>query len=812
MSSGSPRGRIAALLDRWNDEPRARSRLVALAAVISALAYVVWLGQTYPLREWLLWQVAVLWAWSAYLSLACVSAGYLVLTRAARIGRLPTLETLVLSAAAGLVVFVMGMYAGGFLRLYHPIFAVLLPAVMITSGARPLLAFARERRAQARADADPPDRRARVVHIVSWVFGVVCVALVYLGAFTPAAINFDAAWSHVPIAVDYARAGRIIRFDGDYTRNFPHLASLVHTWAMIVPAFRVLTEPPLRWMLVLHLEFVFFLWTLAGVGAMAAWLRDRERLRGAWAGFFLFPAIFVYDMNLGGASDHYLAFFAVPFFLAAMRAAPRFDARTSGLAGAFAAAALLTKYQAIYLLFGVGSVYAASWIRAAYPRIRGRAADTAPPWAELVRGPLALALVFVLVTSPHFLKNWVFYGNPLYPFAQDIFRSHPTTPNAAYLFEWLFKDYEHRPHGGLFYTIAEALGLLWSHSFAPHYSFSRGIPNGGSLFTFGLILAVLGKAPKRIWIGFAAGLAALFAWGMIFRVDRHLQTFMPLLAATTAAVLSHLWEVGAAARAGISALVAAQVITTADAPFSAGADRLGSALGLIRSGYEKKAKTRFDGFRADDRAVGATLPESARVLLHMHRTNLGLDRDTVLDWAGQQALIFVEGARGPRALYDIYRAAGVTHLLWIPGDRPAMTKHEEVLFAELTHRHVIGRRRFGIYETSALPASPPPPDRPYRVLALGLTGYEDGLYPVEAMKTYELVPEHREVYPKPHQPLPRSPAAIGSFVGSADAVCLADGWKGAPAVKDKVQSSFDPVVTYPGRFSVHLRKVKPLSG
>ena len=64
-------------------------------------------------------------------------------------------------------------------------------------------------------------------------------------------------------------------------------------------------------MMALHLEFTIFLWTLVGVAAAVNWMA-REGVRGAWAVYFLFPGIFVYDGSLGGASDHYLALFVVP--------------------------------------------------------------------------------------------------------------------------------------------------------------------------------------------------------------------------------------------------------------------------------------------------------------------------------------------------------------------------------------------------------------------------------------------------------------------------------------------------------------------
>jgi hypothetical protein len=801
----------APLRDRWNESSRLRSALVLVVGLAGAVGYAAFLHRAYPIGDWLFWRVGAMWAWGLFLSLACVSAGHLALTRLFRVTGLPTLETVVTSAALGLLVFVLGMFAGGAARQYNAAFAVLLPAVMLGAGARPLLAFARERLAAWKAAPRPPSPGRDALAVLAGAYGFFALVFVYLGVMTPEAINFDASWSHLTIAADYARAGRIIPFDGDYTRAFPHLASIVHTWPMIVPSLGVLAQPPLRWMLALHLEFFFFVWTLAGVTAMASWLVESDRVRAAWAAFALFPAIFVYDKNLGGAADHYLAFFAAPFFLAAVRAAPRFPARASALAGVLAAGALLAKYQALYLVVGVGLVYGGLWLATARRKLRAKD-DDLPAWPALVRSPLWLGAGLAIVFSPQLLKNAIFYQNPVYPFAQDFFPSRPTTPGAAYLYEWLFKDWTWRPHGGLLQTVGEAAGLSFSWSFVPHYSFfTHNAPDGGSLFTLCLPMVLALRSPRRIWLGYAASMGALFAWGMIFRVDRHLQTFMPLLWATTAAVLVRAWELGALARAGIAILVGLQVVWGGDAIFYSGHDRIQSAMDLIRSGYEGKAASRFDGFRANERAIGASLPRDAKVVLHMYRPNLGIDRDLVLDWAGQQALIFYEGVHGPQSLYDYYRARGVTHLLWIPGRRPAVTKQEDVLFSDFVHRFGKDRRRFGNEELVALPADPPPPDAPYRVLALGLSGYADGLYPVEAMKTYEDIPstpKTHETFPPPETPLPLDGAARAALAEGASAVCLGERFHPDPALKSRLDTLFEPAASYPKSFAILVRRTR----
>ena len=155
--------------------------------------------------------------------------------------------------------------------------------------------------------------------------GGAAIVFLYLEALDVSAINFDATWYHFPIAQDYARAGRIVAFPGENHRAFPHLTSMLHTWALLVPGLPELTQ---HWML-----------------SLASRVRDRalaHRRRGTlwragcWAGATCagcgppsscFPSLFVYDQSIGGSADHFLGFFAVPVVLAAARALERFDVR-----------------------------------------------------------------------------------------------------------------------------------------------------------------------------------------------------------------------------------------------------------------------------------------------------------------------------------------------------------------------------------------------------------------------------------------------------------------------------------------------------
>ncbi len=179
-------------------------------------------------------------------------------------------------------------------------------------------------------------------------FGAVCLALIYLALLSPDSLNYDSTWTHVVIAQDYAREGRIVPFIGNWPMNVPNLASIVDTWCFLVPGLG--PHDAVRWMLVLHTELTIFLWTLVVAVAGVEWLVG-ERVRGAWASYFLLPSIFIYDGSTSaGRRTTILGLFVIGFCLAATIAARRFDPLACALAGALGAGGFMTKLQAIYVL------------------------------------------------------------------------------------------------------------------------------------------------------------------------------------------------------------------------------------------------------------------------------------------------------------------------------------------------------------------------------------------------------------------------------------------------------------------------------
>lgn len=777
---------------------RRAAGFAVLALCLSATAiYAARLDRSYAIEDWLFWKVAALWLYAALLAGACASSGFAILSRLRAPGSLPFVETLTTSVGIGLVVFTLGMYLGGALGLYGAWFALLLPGLLCIAGTNRLVPYLRNSYLQLQRQ---PRRRTNPLLIAASAWGGLCVAIVYFGVLTPDAIGFDAAWYHLPIAQDYARHGEIIPF-ADYNRAFPHLASLVHTWAYTVPGL----STPMRWMLALHNEFFFFVWTLAGVGAVTRWILDEGSVPGAWAAYFLFPAVFVRDVHLAGGADHFLAFFAPIAFLATVRALEDFSKAGCALVGITAGGAALTKYQAIYIIAASGALILVSWLRQIGAELSNGSRPRQLLRGRLATGPATLIAVGMLVVAPHFVKNSVFYNNPVYPFAQDVFTaSTPAVPDAAELVRTVYQEKRWLPKEDVGERLRDAVKLFFTFSFEPHYSRTKNFPIIGSLLTLLLpALFLLGKT-RRLWLGVAWCSVGIFVWASTYLVDRYLITLVPVMAATTAVILIRLWRFGWVARAGVATLVALQVIWAGDATVYSNMGRWKSSLSLVKSGYAGNTDALFEGYRSSYRAMSDALPHDAHVLLHSARMCLGIDRDLTYDIVGSQGLISLEGIAGPRELYDYYRSLGFTHVVYTPNNRPPMVRQADVLFVELVHHYGVAPKNFGGYRLVALPDTPPPADSGYDVLMLGMKGYRDGIYPVESLSTPEKASSAAKTFAAPRIEITADDPKLGELLEDVRAVVL----RGTvpPAIKDMLRRRFTVAAHYSRKHTVYLLK------
>lgn len=701
----------------------------------------------YAIDTWLVWRVAPLWGYALLWNASLASFGAFLLRRLLGERELPALERLLQSMMLGLVAFVLGLYAAGFVGLLKPWLAIGLPLAMLVAGERDGRALLAELFAWRRAVPQPGGLQ-RVLGSLAIVFGAACVVFLYLEALNVSAVNFDAAWYHFPIAQDYARLGRIVAFPGENHRAFPHLTSMVHTWALLVPGLRLL---PQHWMMALHLEFCIVLWRVIGAAALARWMLGGRDVRGLWAAFFLFPSIFVYDQAIGGSADHFLGFFAAPALLAAARAFPRFDLRFCLLLGAALGGHMLVKYQAMYLILALGLVGTLAAFRLWGKRFlegRGVLLDSDTPAPRLVlRGLAAVALAAALVSAPHFAKNAAFYHNPFYPFAQRIFKS--TTPKRQpgyYTLSNIEGAFEPK-HSGL-KRQAWALGRVMSYSFeTANRNLTKHRPYMGSLFSLLLPCVLVVRGRRRVL--FTAGVAtlAIIVWANTAANDRYMLAFYDLCIGSALALMVQVWDLGWLARVGLSCLVGLQLIWGGDAMLFYGKKQLDAGLALIVDGYSEQSDDRLNAKVTQQQITKAT-PKNAVILSRNYKGLLGLDRLVLSDIPSMQDYISYSHIADPRAFYELLRSRGVTHLMYPRNDRRPGRWNNILLFAEV-FRLGQDTRRFSKLMLTELPAQAPPPSAPYLVLASAQREYPDGVYRIEQLDVDYREPNLFSPRPKP---------------------------------------------------------------
>jgi hypothetical protein len=776
--------------------PRA-ARWVAALGLCLGLAGAAFLAhalnQVYPIGQWLLWRYLVLWIWVSLFSVGCTAFGQLVLVRVLRLVSLPALESAVLSMIIGTVAFVMLMYAGGTVGLYRAGFAVALPLALLAVGLGSGARLAR------RLWHDLTTARFGALSAVAAIFGLFCVGLTYLRIVTPDALGYDAVWFHLKIAQDYARWGRIRAFPGDYSHALPHLASLLYTWGFLVPGLHVAQ----RWVLALHLEMCLLLWTLAGLTALVARQLQPPAPRSAWVALFLFPGLFVF--GLWGTAEHVAAFFSIGIALAVLRACARPSRATFTLLAIPVAGDVLTKYQAVYVVLPALVLAGGGWVAAWIRWRRERPSDLAAR-RELCAAPAALLIVGVVLVAPHFLQNLIFHHNPVYPFLQRWFgHSTPSVPDGWRYFEHGMKPSAYVVKGTLFDKLSSSLRVIATPSIMPRPRATAA----GSLFVLLLPALLFLRRHGALAMTSGLGIGALLLWATILPDARHLETFTPILAAATAALLIRLWRLGVLARLGIVPLVLLQIAWGADAVFcDSSRPALEASLRLAQAGLAGRGPAVFDDYRSEFVALGRAVPRDAQLVIHTFGPSLGIDRDLVMDSMGFQGLISYRSLHTPRELFDRFRSLGVTHLVHEPdGLYGSPTRQEDIVFHALVAQYGVSVGRFGGMLLTALPQTPPPPEEPYRVLCLGLGDLVDGLYPIEELRNWPRLPPQRQIIAQPERLATADNRS--ELLAEADAVLCPAACALSGPVADLLGSRFEVIGNRIGPSFLYLKRRRP---
>lgn len=690
--------------------------MIALAGVA---VFLFQMDRHYAIERWLFWLYAKAWACALFFAAACLCAGDLVVGRVLR-PHPPLRERLLLSLSVGVLVFSLGVFVVGLFHGLGAVFFYAWPLGLIAAGGAPLVRLLRRPLGLL--------RHARVAAMrpswwggVALVFGLAGVALLYINIMTPANVAYDARWYHLALAEHYAAAGAVTRFpEGWFCSTYPHLASFLYTWAFLIPGGDLVSKIEIA----AHIEFVLFLATLAGVGLLVRWCTAcaNVRVRNAWAAMFLFPGILLYDSTLSVAADHVLAFFAPPLFLLLRRLWRDWQVIPAALLGALMAAAIMTKYQAVSLILVPAAVIIIGAVRRS---LSGRR-DAGGLWAAW-RVPLAVGLSALVLTTPLWLKNWVWYGDPLYPMLSTIFPAHPWVPGTDP--GKLLQIENWTPQGTLPHRLRETLLATVTFSFVAHdwWNHHGTLPIFGSLFTLSLPLLLFVKPRRRVLGLAAATMIGVAIWYWTYHQDRYLQALLPWMAAVVAAVFAVVWHTGWAGRVAVAVLVLAQVVWGGDVYTIPTHSMIQTqparmTLDLLSSGYRKDWNSRKES-HMEYAAVAPLLPKGSSLLIHERMTHFGHGARSVIDMPGTQAGISYFTLATPRRVYELLRQFGVTHILWSRGvTQSFQTSVDDLVFFDFVEKYTIHQVDVAGFVLGEMPPRPPPVVTEPRLVRVQLCG------------------------------------------------------------------------------------------
>ena len=694
---------------------RAWVRPALLTAWLLAAAAVALheLDPYYPVRHWLIFIYLGVWAGALLWLLGCAGAG-LRLVRLLGVPA-PFRERLLLGGAVGVFAYALAMFVLGISHAYFAATFFVLPLAGVAVGWRDLRrAWRGLRRLGPVALRGPPSPAA----MGGILLGVLGLTILYLDILTPGNLSYDTRWYHLGLAEDYAASGAVRRFgEGSFLGAVPQVTTYLYTWAFLAPGAELFEHVELA----AHMEFLLFLGTVAALPLLVSWVTGGRRIAASWAALFLFPGIFVYDANLNGGADHVLAFWTVPIALALRRFWRRPDRRWGGLVGALASAAMMTKYQAMYVvLLAIGLFLGrAAWVAA------GRARGLAPgARREAALAVAAAAAVGLITTAPLWLKNWIWYGNPVFPFLHDFFPTRPWSADAR-----ISRDYQ----DGRWVTQATGLARLGEtvleslrFGFRAHdWAEFHGVwPVTGFLFNLlwpiPLFLPKVPGSPEtsRLRLISLLALGGVLIWYFTFHQDRYLQVLMPLMATSVLVTINRLWKMKLPVRIALGLVLFVQFAWGSNHPFIPSHAMVGQAvlkhtIDFLGSGFSAQGRwqTRFT-VDAGLEAVGALTPKGARVLIHGQHERLGIGRAAVTDVIEQQSAFAYRTWPSPAEVLRHLKQIGVTDIVWTPTPGLWIDWGDELAFYDFVTHYAVDRRAAGGYFVAHVPDQLPdwPPD------------------------------------------------------------------------------------------------------
>lgn len=635
---------------RQTTRTQPRNILLGIALVGAIVALLAVVEPHYSAMRWLCWRYLGYWGMTLTWAASCAAFGMRLLRRMAIHERAAS-DGIALGFPLGVFCFAMAVFVLGLVHLLNVFVFVALPALFLFLGADDLYK-ACQSRFRAAKDISHVD-------LLVVLFGVAGIGLLYFQILTPETLGHDARWYHLPLGQRYAYTGAIGPApEGWWLAAYPHLASFLYAWAFLLPGVTLFDH----YALCSHVEFAIFLATLGAVPSLVRALVPGIRATHSWVVFFLFPGIFLYDANLNGAADHIAALWAVPIAITTIRLWTALDLKICMLWAVFVSAAALTKYMAFSLIAFPALLLVVRTVWLTVRRIVAKATGRSQPVAAL---GLTVSLGLVL-TSAHWLKNWLWYGDPLYPTFHEWLKVHPWNSDSVAMFDLFVSFLTRTPMN--WQGVSQGLEAVATFSYRAidWYAFHHHVPVFGFLFASTALCLPFVKSPLRLWLAYLAACVGVFTWYMVCHQERYLQIILPWMVGCVAATLSLIWQTRLYVIRGLATvLVGLQILWGSDIPFLPTNNLLGDTsfrvvTRFLASGFMKTPR-RLRPF-GDTGAGGARVPRDATVLLH-NVYPYGYDANFIQDlWQGR--LNYGELA-SPRAIYKELRTLGVTHVVWI---------------------------------------------------------------------------------------------------------------------------------------------------
>lgn len=684
--------------------PWLRPAVLSTWLLLAAAVALYGLDPYYPVRHWMIFAYVGYWVAALAWATACTGLG-LRLIRLLGI-EAPLRERLLYGAGAGIFAYAVAMFLVGLAHGLGPVTFFALPILGVALGLRDLSRMfkgVRRLLRVARQRARPPG----AIATGALVLGILGVAVLYLDILTPGNLSYDARWYHLGLAEDYAASGMVRRLtEGSFLGAVPQVATYLYTWAFLLPGAGLFGHIEVA----AHMELVIFLATLASLPLLVRWVAGGRRIAASWTALFLFPGIFVYDANLNGGADHILAFWTIPFVLALRRYWRLPDRRWAILVSGLASAAMMTKYQAMYVVIPGAALFIGRslWFALGPPS----AGEGTTPVASRREAWLALgcaAAVAVVATAQLWLKNWIWYGNPVFPFLHERFATHPWSADARTSHDYLDPRWVSTATGltRLGETAVESMRFGFrAHDWAEFH----GIwPVTGFLFNLLWPIPLLLPKASRLRLVSLLTLLGVFIWYFTFHQDRYLQVLTPLMAACVLVTINRLWQLALPVRLGTALVLAVQFAWGGNHPFLPSHAMLGQAalkhtIDFLGSGFS--AQGQWDARFAVEpglEAAGAPLPPAARVLIHGQHLRLGIGRAAATDVIEQQSGIAYRMWSSPSEIQRQLSAMGITDLVWAAAPSIWIDWGSELAFYDFAMHYTVNRRSAGGYTVGHVP-------------------------------------------------------------------------------------------------------------